>query len=66
MKGLCEDAANLCDDIKEVAETVRRRFDNIPGDSLDRGIVENALSSAKNLDLNVRIDGLRRCVGLIP
>ncbi|KAI0704022.1 hypothetical protein C8Q76DRAFT_697381 [Earliella scabrosa] len=60
VKGLCEDATNLCDDIEGVAKTVRQRVEGIPCDSPDRGIVENALSSAKNLDLNIRIDGLKK------
>ena len=66
VKGLCEDATNLCDDIEGVAKTVRRRFENIPRNSPDRVVVENALHSVKTLDLNIRIDGLRRCIGLIP
>ncbi|KAI0702230.1 hypothetical protein C8Q76DRAFT_697944 [Earliella scabrosa] len=60
VKGLCEDATNLCDDIEGVAKTVRQRVENIPRNSPDRVVVENALHSAKNLNLNVRIDGLRR------
>ncbi|KAI0702220.1 hypothetical protein C8Q76DRAFT_802509 [Earliella scabrosa] len=65
VKGLCEDATNLCNDIEGVAKTVRHRVEGIPRDSPDRGIVENALSSAKNLDLNIRIDGLKKQLDVV-
>ena len=62
MKGLCEDAEDLYNVVKGVANTVKQRVDSIPRDSPDRVNVEMALHTAKNLDLNTRIDGLKRWV----
>ena len=60
MKGLCEDVSNLCNIIEGVADTVKQRVESIPRDSPDRVAVDNALRTARNLDLNTRIDGLKR------
>ncbi|KAI0704005.1 hypothetical protein C8Q76DRAFT_683990 [Earliella scabrosa] len=42
------------------ADTVKQRVDGIPRDSPDRVAVEIALHTARSLDLNTRIDGLKR------
>ena len=65
MKGLCEDAENLCNVLRGVADTVKKRVDGIPRDSPDRVAVEIALHTARSLDLNTRIDGLKRWAILI-
>ncbi|KAI0702233.1 hypothetical protein C8Q76DRAFT_234242 [Earliella scabrosa] len=60
VKGLCEDVEDLCNVIEGVADTMKQRLDGLPSGSPDRVAVEIALHSARSLDLNTRIDGLKR------
>ena len=47
--------------IQSVAETVKKRVENIPSDSPDRIAAETKLGTTKNLGLTVRVDELKRC-----
>ena len=65
VKGLCKQVEDLCEVIKQVADTVQKAVNRIPGDSRDRGDVEWKLRASKeSATLNARIDKLERCVSV--